>query len=436
MFKKLRMKLSLLCSAITIGILWSMSAAFLLVSESNQRENNFLSFQADMNSLLTSLEGQSILSHSWLKKMENGKYRIYLLDNDKPLLFNELTFSKEERALIDSLLSHYRENLSDQTPANSFRPAHCEFSWSEKKAAKSALRTSSHYVSCMTWLNNSVPITAVVYASQLPQKRHFFMQRILFAGLDLAGAVFLFAFSYFFTGRLLKPVLENQMRQNEFVASASHELRTPLSVILASVSACEAAPTEEQARFFAAIRREGKRMQGLISDMLLLASGQSDRLRLNKTQVDLETLLLNQYENFEPLARQKQLLLSIDLPDGDLPLCQCDEEKIAQLLSIFLQNALSYTPAGGSVCLSARQVSKNILLSVTDTGFGISRQEKKLIFERFYRAEKARSQRDHFGLGLCIAADIAKAHHSHITVTDNQPTGSVFTLTLPCTPPF
>lgn len=432
MFKNLHQKLTLLYGSITTCILWIMSAAFLFVSESSQLENSFLSFQTDMNSLLTSLEGQNALSHSWLKKMENGKYHIYLLDNGKPLLFGELTFSDEERSLVNSVLSYYNENLK-QDRINSLRSAHSEFSWSEKKNAQSSLHAASHYASCMMWLNNSVPITAVVYASQKPLHIRLCLQRILFLALDLAGAGLLFAFSYFFTGRLLKPIQENQERQTAFIASASHELRTPLSVILACVSACEAAPPAEQPRFFASIRREGKRMQGLLSDMLFLANDCTGLMPLTKTETDLETLLLNQYENFGPLAQQKQLSLSIELPEEELPCCECDAEKIAQLLSVFLQNAISYTPAGGSIRLDLKKKPRHILLSVSDSGPGIPDAEKKLIFERFYRAESSRSQKSHFGLGLCIAADIAKAHHGHITVTDNQPNGTVFTLILPCT---
>lgn len=431
MLKKLHLRLTLLCGGITACILWIMSAAFLTVSENSQLENSFLSFQADMNSLLTSMEGQRTLSHSWLKKMENGKYCIYLLDNDKPLLFNELTFSSKELSMIDSVLSYYRENQPAQSGISSLHSVHSEFSWSEKKGAESSLHAATHYIGCMTWLSSSVPVTAVVYASQEPLHARLYAQRILFVVLDLAGALLLFAFSYLFTGKLLKPVQENQKRQIEFVASASHELRTPLSVILASVSACEVAPYGEQARFFASIRREGKRMQGLISDLLLLANDASGPMSLSKAPTDLETLLLNQYENFEPLARKKKLSLSVSLPKEELPLCECDEEKLAQLLSIFLQNALSYTPPGGLVGLCLKREGRNILLSVSDTGPGIPDAEKKLIFERFYRAEKARSQKDHFGLGLCIAADIAKAHHGHITVTDQKPAGTVFTLVLP-----
>lgn len=434
MFKKLHLSLTLLCGLITTCILWTMSALFLLVSENSQWENGFLSFQTDMNSLLASLEGQSTLSHSWLKKMENGKYRIYLTDNGSPLLFNELTANQKERSLVEAALSHYEENEVQQSAPSSFRSLHTEFSWSAPKNAEASLPSSTHFISCMSWLSGKVPITAVVLADQTQLRSRLRLQRILFLVIDLSGAALFFAFSWLFTGRLLKPVQENQQRQIDFIASASHELRTPLSVILASIQACELAPVDEYPRFFANIRREGKRMQGLLNDLLFLANDQSGQSRLQKTPTDLETLLLNQFENFEPLARQKEISLTITLPNRQLPSCTCDAEKIAQLLSIFLQNALSYTPTGGAVSLSAQTDGKTMRLSVADTGIGIPDAEKKRIFERFYRAEKSRSQKNHFGLGLCIAADIARAHRGHIEVSDNQPQGSVFTLVLPASP--
>lgn len=145
----------------------------------------------------------------------------------------------------------------------------------------------------------------------------------------------------------------------------------------------------------------------------------------------METLLLNLYENFESLAMQKRRALLLSLPDTPLPKALCDPEKITQLLSVLIQNALSYTPEGGQITLSAHTSGRKLLLSVTDTGCGIPDSQKALVFERFYRTDSSRSQKGHFGLGLCIAADIAKAHRAKITVADNSPCGTVFTLHLP-----
>lgn len=431
MIRRLHRKLTLLCGIFTSCILLCMSAAFLFVSENSQRQNSFLSFSADMNALLASLEEQSVLSHSWLGKLENGKYRIYLLDNGRPLLFHALSLSEREQNLIDAALSHYEKLQPSLSAPNSFHAVHAEFPWSGRKGNECPLHAASHYISCMTWLKNAVPVTAVVLAPQDLLLQRLTLQRLLLAAIDLVGIAAFFAFSWFFTGRLLKPVQENHQRQADFIASASHELRTPLSAILASADACKIAPTQDRARFFAAIKREGKRMQGLLSDMLLLAGDPSVPMHLSKALTDPETLLLNQYESFEAIMQKEQLTFSVALPEEKLPFCLCEEEKIAQVISVFLQNAVSYTPAGGLVCLGIRQEGRHILIFVSDTGPGVPDAEKDRIFERFYRGEKARSRKDHFGLGLCIAADIAKAHRGRISVTDNQPSGSIFTLELP-----
>lgn len=435
MFQKLHVKLSLLYGLFTTAILWMMSAAFLFSSESSQWKNAFSSFQTDMNSLLTNLETQQVISHLWLKKMENQSYKICLLDDGAPYLFNQLSLSTEELSTAARVLSWYEANEAALPSLTSYRPVHGEYIWSVEKQAPVSFGSSSHFVSCMTLLKNGIPVTAVVLAPQKELHRQLFVQRLAFLFADLAGAALFFAFSWYFTGKLLKPVRESQKQQNAFIASASHELRTPLSVILACASACEIAPAGEQARFFAGIKREGKRMQGLISDMLCLANSQAGRFVLKKEDTDLETLLLNLYEDYEPLAREKQLSLSVRIPDEGLPSFFCDSEKISQLLSVFLQNALCYTPSGGSVALGAVLKGKVLSLFVADTGCGIPDKEKPHIFERFYRAETARSQKDHFGLGLCIAQDIAKAHQGRIKVADNDPCGTVFTAALPLSPP-
>ncbi len=435
MFHKLHLKLTLLYGLFTTAILWVMSAAFLISSENSQWNTAFSAFQTDMNSLLTNLENQQTISHIWLKKMENQSYKIYLLDDGVPYLFNRLSLSEEDLATAGQILSWYEANEPALSYLNSYRSVHAEYVWSQEKQMPDSFRSSSHFASCMTFLKNEVPVTAVVTASQQKLHKRLFYQRLVFLLADLAGSALFFAFSWYFTGRLLKPVREAQVQQNAFIASASHELRTPLSVILACASACEIAPAGEQARFFAGIKREGKRMQGLISDMLCLANSQAGRFSLKKEEADLETLLLNLYEEYEPLAREKGLSLSIGLPEEGLPSLFCDPEKITQMMSVFLQNALCYTPVGGSIGLGAARKGKFLSLYVTDTGCGIPDGEKTHIFERFYRAETARSQKEHFGLGLCIAQDIVKAHLGRIKVTDNVPGGTVFTVELPLFPP-
>lgn len=169
-------------------------------------------------------------------------------------------------------------------------------------------------------------------------------QRFLFLLLDLVAFLVLSAFSWIFTGKLLKPLKENHENQMQFIASASHELRTPLSVILATNECCATATAEEQTGFFHTIRKEGKRMNSLIDDLLTLAHSDTNRFMIERKSAELDTLCTNAYEAFEPLCRQKGLSLSLIMPETPLPRCVCDPDRIAQVLSILLHNAVSYTP--------------------------------------------------------------------------------------------
>ena len=132
----------------------------------------------------------------------------------------------------------------------------------------------------------------------------------------------------------------------------------------------------------------------------------------------------------EPLAARQELTLSLDLPEHPIPSVTGDEEKLMQLLSILLSNALSYTPKGGSITIRLKTQGRAHLLSVEDTGIGITKEDQPHIFDRFYRTEKSRSTKGHFGLGLSIAYEIVTAHGGKIEVEDNTPNGSIFTVTL------
>lgn len=172
-------------------------------------------------------------------------------------------------------------------------------------------------------------------------------------------------------------------------------------------------------------------MASLINDMLTLSASDSHNFSVSLSPVELDTLLINASEAFEPLAAGKKQSLSVALPEDGLPSCMADAERIMQLLSILLHNAVSYTPEGGSIELSLARKKNRLYLSVSDTGPGILPEDRKKIFDRFYRAEKSRSAKGHFGLGLSIASEIVKQHHGSIAVSDREGGGSVFTVTLP-----
>lgn len=171
-------------------------------------------------------------------------------------------------------------------------------------------------------------------------------------------------------------------------------------------------------------------MSALVNDMLTLSQSDNYRFPIQLQPVELDTLLMNSYEAFETLAKEKSLALSIHLPEKALPLCSADPERISQVLSILILNAISYTPEGGKIELSLSHSKEHFHISVKDNGIGISDKDKKKIFDRFYRVEKSRSAKEHFGLGLSIAYEIIKAHNGNILVKDAESGGSEFIVVL------
>lgn len=225
-------------------------------------------------------------------------------------------------------------------------------------------------------------------------------------------------------------MIESRRKQTEFIAAASHELRTPLAVILSAAECLRDADAKRQTRFLETIRQEGEILTSLVNDMLTLSASDSQRFSCHPAPVELDTLFINTYEAFEPLAAEKKLSLTISLPEEAVPPCMADADRMVQLLSILLHNALSYTPEGGHIDLALSYKKNRFHLTVSDTGIGIPDEDKKKIFDRFYRAEKARSTKGHFGLGLSIAAEIVRLHHGSISVSDREGGGSVFTVIL------
>lgn len=448
MFRKAHFLFTLLCAGTTTAIMIFMSLLYLQVSENSLYKNHFASFRNDISTIASSLEQSTYISMQWLAGLEaRNAYLIFVIDNDKPFLYNTLktgasgtkgsndTGSSNDLSgqyLLSESLQAYDMMFESETvvsySSNYFGIHHDEYEFTSPS-------TGEHYYSSLIDIERGLTHSRILILNPLAGlQAQITHQRLLFLLLDLLAALAFSVFSWFFTGKLLRPLQQNHENQMQFIASASHELRTPLSAILATNECCITASPQEQAGFFQTIRKEGRRMNTLIDDLLTLAHSDSGRFLIEKKEVELDTLCTNAYEAFEPLCRQKKLTLSLTLPDVPLPRLSCDPDRIAQVLSILLHNAVSYTPENGFVSLSltCRQDRKNLFeITVSDTGVGIPDSDKKRIFSRFYRAEKSRSTKGHFGLGLSIAYEIISAHHGRISVQDNLPCGSVFVVRLP-----
>ncbi len=239
---------------------------------------------------------------------------------------------------------------------------------------------------------------------------------------------------YAMAKRAMKPIMQSFARQQQFTADASHELRTPLSVMQSSIEVIEAESEEQLSPFskqvLADMKDEVKRMAGLVGNLLTLAraDGVDDLLHYSVFAVAQE--LGQVLRTFQTIAVAKDLQLSLQAdPDQWV---RADAERLRQLLVILLDNAVQYTPNGGSITVIAERKGSTLLLQVIDTGIGIPKERQSDIFERFTRVDPSRSRlQGNVGLGLAIAKWIAEAHEGRIEVRSEPGKGSTFSVHLP-----
>jgi signal transduction histidine kinase len=263
---------------------------------------------------------------------------------------------------------------------------------------------------------------------------------MILIGLAVLFIGFAVLLSHFMSKRALVPIQESYNRQREFVANASHELRTPLSVIFSSVEALEMdeeiTTNDFSKKILHRLREEVKRMTKLINDLLTLARTDSEHafLELIKETFDFRPYAERTLQSLEELATKKEISLHFDAPQSVV--VSGDADKLTQLLYILLDNAIKYTPNGGEVALKLHIESykqqRFLMISVKDTGIGISREDIGRIFDRFYRADKARTrQHGGHGLGLSIAKWIVDAHQGIIQVDSELGKGTEFIVKIP-----
>jgi heavy metal sensor kinase len=216
----------------------------------------------------------------------------------------------------------------------------------------------------------------------------------------------------------------------EMTDHLAHDLRSPLTRIrgIAEVTFTTANSLNEYQSMAASTIEECDRLLDMINTMLLISKTESGVDTVSFEEVDLAVLVREACELFSPTAEDKGVTLRCDLPGRAL--LDGNTRMIQRLLSNLLDNAIKYTPAGGSVTVSLEEKREQQVLSVKDTGIGISPSELPRIFERFYRGDRSRSQVG-IGLGLSLARAFARAHNGELTATSQMNQGSTFRVTLP-----
>src|SRR5262249_44402517 len=219
--------------------------------------------------------------------------------------------------------------------------------------------------------------------------------------------------------------------KDEFVALISHDLRTPLTSITGYVElALEDELSEEVRGFLRVVSRNAERLLALVNDLLFVARLQAGELSLEAAEVDLGELVRDSVHSMEPRAAAKAIALTSAVEP--VPLVWADRGRILQVLDNLVSNAVKFTPQGGTVHVSLLRNGGSLVVEVTDSGIGISRQDQRGLFERFFRAENAvERQVPGTGLGLYISRVIADAHAGRLTVRSELGRGSTFRLELP-----
>ncbi len=221
-------------------------------------------------------------------------------------------------------------------------------------------------------------------------------------------------------------------QQHRFVSDASHELRTPVSVIrnMTDVSLAHATTIEEYRHVLQEVNSEAERLGHLINDLLALARADDGQVKLDCEPVRIDLLVSDVVDSMTPLAAEHDLTLRVlHLQPATT---MGDAARLIQVIMGLVDNALAYTNPGGDVALSVVTSNAFIHISVCDTGIGIAEDDIEHIFERFYRADPARSKAaGGSGLGLSIVDWIVRAHQGTVHVISQQGKGSTFTVTLP-----
>ena len=413
MFDKLRWKLTAFNSIITSGIMICLVLLCLSLSERNTKDQTYKNFTDTVYAVSSYLEVQNQISDEWLRQMEaDPNVHISVLDAGMPLFSMTLSPEKEK---LEPVFQTAWEIAQLPSGKNGYR----------------LFAMDGYYAAAYRIEKQDSMVDLILLYSLAQMEAGIQNQRVLVFLASSVAVFVLVIFSWLFTGKMLRPIQENQQRQTEFIAAASHELRTPLAAILSAASAMERAEPIQRSQFSDMIHREGKRMSRLIGDMLTLSSSDSKAWTLQKQPVELDMLLLEVYEAHYPLAKEQGIELTLSLYEQNVPSMNLDRDGINQVLSILLDNARYHTPTPGKIELELTVHRNNVQIHVSDTGPGVPDDEKRRIFERFYRSEKSRSHRGHFGLGLSIAAEIVKKHNGRIWVQDATTGGAEFVVELP-----
>lgn len=425
MLAALRRRLTLLFTALTALVLAGMLALTCHMAAEQQRAAAQTLFENTFTALCDRLRAADSISDRWLAGQEAANRAVlFVADNGRPFEFDGAWQPATGRESLYALAAPAAQEL---LPGRSVYYTVTGAAGEPYLAAAALLPRGRE------------SLLQVVLLQEDAAARRIAALRWQYAGLWVLGTLALTAISWWLAGQALAPTKAALQKQNEFIAAASHELRSPLAVLKAGLSAAreDTLPAAARSRLLAGAEKEADRMARLTEDLLLLAGGDAGALRsgAERKPVALDTLCLAVYEQYGPLAREREHPLTLALPESSVvPTVPADAGRLRQLLGILLDNALAHTPPGTPIELRLELPRRGgARLCVADRGPGIPDGEKQKLFDRFYRGDASRTDRAHFGLGLSVAKELAAVHGAKLRVEDTPGGGAAFVVEFPAT---
>lgn len=420
MLKKLRLQLSLLCVAMTGAVFLVFMLLVALLTEAQYNRMNETMFQNRITELSSRLQSGNYIDIDWLAEMENTQSCVIALENNGAPMRYQGSWDPGES----------RETLLERTRALALADG-MDYREPPRDALSQRVFNMDRYRCAVIKIAAGENWFSVTIADDVSEQRqHIRSMRGLYLLLSLGVFAALALLSWWFTGRVLRPTFQGMERQREFVAAASHELRSPLTVIEATASAIRLV-TEKADDLTYGIENECGRMGRLVNDLLLLANTDTTAWKLHLTPVELDTVLIETVEKYQEPAAKHGFTLDLDLPEEMLPPISGDAGRLEQVFSILLDNAICHAGKAGELLVRAESEPRAVTVQFIDHGAGVAPEERGRIFDRFYRADKSRSDKKHFGLGLSVARELVRLHNGTIALLETPGGGCTFQLTFP-----
>lgn len=248
-------------------------------------------------------------------------------------------------------------------------------------------------------------------------------------GVSLAGTLAVFLLLLPLSGRIVRPIAESYAKQKRFITDAGHELKTPITIIRADAEVLQSELDGEN-EWLADIRKQTQRLAELTADLIYLSRMEEENAALQMQPLSLSELVDETAQSFQALARSKGKRFSASVASGLR--VSGDEKALAKLVSILLDNAMKYSPEGGTVELTLEQSGRSARLSVKNSTAPMEKGNADRLFERFTREDRSRSSESGgFGLGLAIAKAVTEAHRGRIRAESEDGLSLTVTAELP-----